>query len=114
MHPFLDETLEHWNRVLAVNLTGVFLCGQAAARAMRDAGRGRIVNIASVSGVRAGSGRTTYGTAKAAVIQLTRQMALELGPIGITVNAVPASPAMTPPMSMATRWRPTAAFSLPG
>lgn len=95
MHPFLEETLEHWNRVLAVNLTGVFLCGQAAARVMREAGAGRIINIASVSGVRAGSGRSAYGTAKAGVIQLTRQMALELGPLGIIVNAVAPGPVDT-------------------
>jgi 3-oxoacyl-[acyl-carrier protein] reductase len=94
-HAFLDEPIEHWNRVLAVNLTGVFLCGQAAARAMVAQRAGRIVNVASISGVRAGSGRTAYGTAKAGVIQLTRQMALELGPLGINVNAVAPGPVET-------------------
>jgi NAD(P)-dependent dehydrogenase (short-subunit alcohol dehydrogenase family) len=96
MHPFLDEPLEHWQRVMDVDLTGVFLCGQAAARAMVRQRRGRIVNIASVSGIRAGSGRTAYGTAKAGVIHLTKQMAIELGPLGVTVNAIAPGPVETP------------------
>jgi NAD(P)-dependent dehydrogenase (short-subunit alcohol dehydrogenase family) len=94
-HAFLEQPLEHWHRVLAVNLTGTFLCGQAAARAMARSGSGRIVNIASVSGIRAGIGRTAYGSAKAGVIGLTQQMALELGPLGITVNAVAPGPVDT-------------------
>jgi NAD(P)-dependent dehydrogenase (short-subunit alcohol dehydrogenase family) len=94
--PFMDETLEHWNRILATNLTGPMLCGQAAARVMAARGAGRIVNIASVSGMRAGVGRTAYGSAKAGLIQLTKQMALELGPLGITVNAVAPGPIDTP------------------
>jgi 3-oxoacyl-[acyl-carrier protein] reductase len=96
MRPFLEETVEHWRRVIDVNLTGVFLCGQATARVMARQKRGRIVNIASVSGIRAGSGRVAYGTAKAGVIHLTKQMALELGPLGITVNAVAPGPVDTP------------------
>ncbi|MBL8839038.1 MAG: glucose 1-dehydrogenase [Alphaproteobacteria bacterium] len=95
VHGFLDQPLDHWNAVLAVNLTGVMLCGQAAARAMVRQSSGRIVNIASISGIRAGIGRTAYGTSKAAVIHLTRQMALELGPLGITANAVAPGPVDT-------------------
>ncbi len=97
LHHFLDETHAHWQKVLAVNLTGVFLCCQAAARAMVAQGQGgRIVTIASVSGVLAGSGRAAYGTSKAGVIQLTKQMALELGEYGITANAVAPGPVDTP------------------
>ena len=88
VHSFLDHPLEAWNRVMAVNVTGAFLCGQAAARQMARLGWGRIVNIASISGVRASLDRAAYGTSKAAVIGLTRQMAVELARFGITANAV--------------------------
>lgn len=88
VHAFLDHPVDAWNRVLAVNVTGAFVCGQAAARQMAGAGWGRIVNIASISGVRASLDRAAYGTSKAAVIGLTRQMAVELARFGITANAV--------------------------
>lgn len=95
-YAFLEQPLDHWQRVLAVNLTGPLLCGQAAARQMLRQGQGgRIVNIASVSGIRAGVGRTAYGTSKAGVIGLTAQMALELGPHRITANAVAPGPVDT-------------------
>lgn len=94
--PFLEVTPESFRRILSVNLDGTLYCGQWAARAMAERGYGRIVNIASISGYRAGFGRTAYGTSKAAVIGLTRQMAVELGPLGITVNAVGPGPVDTP------------------
>jgi NAD(P)-dependent dehydrogenase (short-subunit alcohol dehydrogenase family) len=80
-----------------INVTGTLLCSQHAARLMRSRHWGRIVNIASVAGLRAvGVGRTAYGTSKAAVIGLTRQMAVELAEHGITANAVCPGPVDTP------------------
>ena len=76
---FESFSREDFNRVLNVNVTGSFLCAQRAAAAMKERAYGRIINLSSVSGYRAGVGRTAYGTSKAAVAQLTRQMALELG-----------------------------------
>src|SRR5437868_6073116 len=90
--PFLDITLEEWNRVVGVNLTGSFLMGQAAARAMAKSGGGAIVNVVSVSGQRGGDGRAAYGAAKAGLELLTKVMAVELAPYRIRVNAIAPGP----------------------
>jgi NAD(P)-dependent dehydrogenase (short-subunit alcohol dehydrogenase family) len=93
--PILDVTYEDWSRVLAVNLTGPFLCTQAAAPLMRDNGGGAIVNITSISGLRASTLRTAYGTSKAGLAHLTKQQAVELAALGIRVNAVAPGPVDT-------------------
>ncbi|TAJ42434.1 MAG: SDR family oxidoreductase [Reyranella sp.] len=93
--PLLDVTLEEWQRVLAVNLTGPFLMTQAVAPIMRDQGSGAIVNITSISGLRASTLRVAYGTSKAGLAHLTRQQAAELGEYGIRVNAVAPGPVDT-------------------
>ncbi|QUP56303.1 SDR family oxidoreductase (plasmid) [Ralstonia syzygii] len=86
--PFAKTTLEHWQRMLAVNLTGTFLCTQAALADVQASGRGRIVNVASTAGLRGYAYVSAYTAAKHGVIGLTRSLALELATRGVTVNAV--------------------------
>ena len=94
---FLEFPLEEFTRTMSINVTGTLLCSQHAARLMVKNQWGRIINIASVAGMRAvGKGRTAYGTSKGAVIALTRQMAVELAEHGITANAVCPGPVDTP------------------
>jgi len=93
--PLLETTFEEWSRVLAVNLNGPFLLTQACAPVMRKGGGGAIVNVASISGMRASTLRVAYGTSKAALVHLTKQQAVELGELGIRVNAVSPGPVDT-------------------
>ena len=94
--PFLESKPEDFQHIMRVNVEGTLFCAQHAAREMVKRGYGRVINIASIAGLRAGIGRTGYGTSKAAVIGLTRQMALELGPLGVTANAIGPGPVDTP------------------
>ncbi|HEY8069322.1 MAG TPA: SDR family oxidoreductase [Burkholderiales bacterium] len=85
----LDITLEEWNRVIGVNLTGLFLCSRAAARGMKEKGGGAIVNLASIMGFSGGIfPNPAYQASKGAVVNLTRALALEFAEHRIRVNAV--------------------------
>ena len=86
--PFVRMSLDDWQRMLAVNLTGTFLCTQAALPDMLAHGWGRIVNIASTAGLRGYAYASGYAAAKHGVLGLTRSLALEVAHKGITVNAV--------------------------
>ncbi|KJC33811.1 3-oxoacyl-ACP reductase [Bradyrhizobium sp. LTSP885] len=93
--PVLETSDADWSRILAVNLTGPFLCTKAAAPLMREHGGGAIVNITSISAVRASTLRSAYGTSKAGLAHLTKQLAVELAPLGIRVNGVAPGPVET-------------------
>ena len=91
----IEETnFDRWSEVMKTNLDGVFLCSQKAIPHLKKT-KGNIVNIASISGLRASTLRVAYGTSKAAVIQLTKQQAAELGEYGIRVNCVAPGPVKT-------------------
>ncbi|MEO0357059.1 MAG: SDR family oxidoreductase [Pseudomonadota bacterium] len=92
--PIEGTDFDRWRKVMAVNLDGVFLMSQAATPALKTT-RGCLVNIASISGLRASTLRVAYGTSKAAVIHLTQQQAAELGEFGIRANTVAPGPVRT-------------------
>ena len=83
-----------WNEVMKTNLDGAFMCSQKAINYLKNT-KGSIINIASISGLRASTLRIAYGTSKAAIIQLTKQQAAELGEYGIRVNCVAPGPVKT-------------------
>jgi 3-oxoacyl-[acyl-carrier protein] reductase len=90
--PFLTMPLDRFERVLRTNLIGTVLCGQSAGRLMAKSSGGRIVNLTSVSGQAGGRGRAAYGASKAAIINLTQTMAMELAEYDILVNAIAPGP----------------------
>lgn len=93
--PVMETSFEDWSEVLATNLSGPFICTRACVPAMLANGGGSIVNITSISGTRASTLRVAYGTSKAALVHLTKQLAAELGTQGIRVNAVSPGPVDT-------------------
>jgi NAD(P)-dependent dehydrogenase (short-subunit alcohol dehydrogenase family) len=94
--PIMDITTEQWERIIAVNLTGTFHCTQSVLPDMLEAGWGRIVNISSSSAQGGQQYMVHYVTSKAGLIGMTKALALELGPHGITVNTIPPSFVDTP------------------
>jgi meso-butanediol dehydrogenase / (S,S)-butanediol dehydrogenase / diacetyl reductase len=94
--PIGQTSYEEWRHVLGTNLDGAFICTQAAVPYMlRDGRGGAVVNIASISGLRASTLRVAYGTSKGALIQLTKQQAIEYGNAGVRVNCVAPGPVDT-------------------
>jgi NAD(P)-dependent dehydrogenase (short-subunit alcohol dehydrogenase family) len=118
----LDITREEWDRVIAVNQTGLFLCSRAAARRMQEAGGGMIVNLASIMGFSGGIyANPAYQASKGAVVNLTRALALEFAPMNICVNAVAPTfvrtaltePVFSDPQKLATVMQHTPLGRLP-
>ncbi|BBX15630.1 short-chain dehydrogenase [Mycolicibacterium duvalii] len=94
--PFLEISPQSWQRLIDVNLNGTFHCAQAAIPDMLEAGWGRIVMISSSSAQRGSPGMAHYAASKGGLISLTRSLAREYGPAGITVNNIPPSGIETP------------------
>jgi NAD(P)-dependent dehydrogenase (short-subunit alcohol dehydrogenase family) len=93
--PIGETTFDDWQAVMATNLNGPFICTQACVPLLMASSGGAVVNIASISGLRASTLRVAYGTSKAALIHLTKQQAVELGNAGIRVNAIAPGPVDT-------------------
>ncbi|MGX5357511.1 SDR family NAD(P)-dependent oxidoreductase [Kocuria sp. KH4] len=112
--PLLEMTEATFDKVLAVDLKGVFLAARWAAPHMVARGGGRIINIASQLGIKGGTGLTHYVAAKAGVIGMTKAMALELAEHGILVNAIAPGPIVTPLIEgLSEEWKAAKQAELP-
>lgn len=112
--PFTEMEVESWNRMIAVDLTGVFLCCRWAAPHMVERGSGRIINFASQLGIKGGENLAHYCAAKAGVIGLTKALARELAPKGVLVNAIAPGPIETPILGdVSDEWKRAKEAELP-
>lgn len=93
--PVVETSLEDWNNIIGVNLTGVFLCTRAVLKHMIDRGEGKIITISSGSGVRGSPGNAAYSTSKAGVIAFTQALAGEVRDLGIQANVICPGPIKT-------------------
>lgn len=112
--PFEELTTEDWARVIAIDLTGVFLVMRAVGRRMLRDGHGRIINLASQLAIKGGSEVAHYAAAKAGVIALTKSAAIEWSGRGVLVNAIAPGPIVSPMTDrMTQQWRTDKAAELP-
>lgn len=94
--PFLEASEEEWERTMDINLKSIFLCSQAAAKHMKKQKKGKIINIASIAGFVGYRGAASYCASKGAIVNLTKELALELAEYNINVNAIAPGAIETP------------------
>jgi NAD(P)-dependent dehydrogenase (short-subunit alcohol dehydrogenase family) len=112
--PFLEMSEEEWDAVMGVNVTGIFNVTQAVARQMVSQGRGgRVINISSGASISGRRGASHYCTSKAAVNMLTKVLAIELTPLGITVNAIAPGLIAVPDADLTDEYRDTLLRGIP-
>jgi 3-oxoacyl-[acyl-carrier protein] reductase len=111
--PFLDHSLEDWDRLFAVNVRGVFLCCRAVLPVMIERGEGSIVNVASISAFHTTADHVAYAASKAAIVAMTRDIAAEVAGYGIRVNSVAPGPIGGPAFGSADYDKRSAGVTLP-
>jgi len=104
--PTADHSFDDWDKVIAINQTGVFYCLKASLKHMMNQGHGRIINIASLAGLKASGHNLAYSASKFAVVGMTKSAAMEYAPYNIRINAVCPSYTQTPMLDQVVEKQP--------